>query len=237
MVSGYFKKEKGFTLLEVLIVLVILSIIAMIATINVSSALKRSRLEAAGNQVQSFVESASIYAREKSRGVFVWLHNAPAPGGGGGNWWYCYLIEDTNRNDTLDYQIINPNAVPPGAGTAADGDNYIMSEKVGIEGGVALPSDIVIANTNQADPTSWGGRHTWPVPNAFPDDYLLLCDPRALAFNPNSGTQIMQPSIISLTHIEMLDDTGNPGGSLHPNFRFDLTVSPLWHTKLDKVLY
>ncbi|MCX7830713.1 MAG: prepilin-type N-terminal cleavage/methylation domain-containing protein, partial [Acidobacteria bacterium] len=142
------KKEKGFTLIEVLVVLAILAVIAVIATINVGNTLKKQRLEAAANQLQSFIESASVYARERSRGVFVWIHRGQAPGGGG-NWWYCYLIEDTNRNDILDYQINNPNAIPPGAGTAADGDNYINSEKAGLAGGGALPQDILLPEVNE----------------------------------------------------------------------------------------
>lgn len=224
------KEERGFTLIEVLVVLAILSIIALIVTINVSSALKRSRLEAAANQFQSFVEGASVYARERSTGVFVWLHRDNAPQGGE-QWWYCYLIEDTNRNNILEYQITNPNGVPPGNGTAADGDTFINSEKIGLEGGIALPPDIAIPGVAEVDPTAWGGRHNWPTPNDFPNDYLLLCDPRGLPFNPNTGVQIMQPSIISLTHSEMVNHT------LGPRFRFDITVSPLWHTKLDRANY
>lgn len=230
MALGSSKKEKGFSLIEILVVVSILAVIAVIATINVSTTLKKQRLEAAANQFQSFVESASVYARERSRGVFVWLHRDQAPGGGG-NWWYCYLIDDTNRNDVLDFAITNASAVPPGNGTAADGDDYIFSERVGLEGGVALPYDIVIPEVNEADPNAWQGRHSWPVPNAFPQDYLLLCDPRALAFNPNTGAQMQQPAIISLTHQEMVD------GHLQPAFRFDITVSPLWHTRLEKVLF
>lgn len=223
------EKEKGFTLIEVLVVLAILGIIAVIATINVSSTLKKQRLEAAANQLQSFIESASVYARERSRGVFVWIHRDQAPGGGG-QWWYCYLIEDTNRNDILEYQINNPSNIPPGAGTAADGDTYINSEKVGLSGGVALPQDIILPEVIDPDPTAWGGQHNLPIhPNGT--DYYILCDPRSLVFNPNMVAQILQPSIISITHEEMVD------GNLHPRIRYDITISPLWHTRLDRVLY
>lgn len=232
------EKEKGFTLIEVLVVLAILGVIAVIATINVSSTLKKQRLEAAANQLQSFIESASVYARERSRGVFVWIHRDQAPGGGGGQWWYCYLIEDTNRNDILEYQINNPSNNPPGAGTAADGDTYINSEKVGLESGIALPYDIVVhSSTGQPnvapalgnDPDgNWPGFNNWPV---IDNDFCLLCDPRGLPFVPNVSAKIVQGTAISLTHREMAD------GTLRQRTRFDITVSPLWHTKIDKVFY
>lgn len=230
MAFGLMKKEKGFTLIEVLVVLAILAVIAVIATVNVSSTLKKQRLEAAANQLQSFIENAATYARERSRGVFVWLHRDVALGGGG-NWWYCYLIEDTNRNDVLEFQITNPGSIPPGAGTAADGDTYINSEKVGLPGGVALPYDILLPEVSEVDPTAWGGQHNWPVhPNGT--DYFILCDPRSVVFNPNPPfSQILQPTTISLTHEEMIN------GNLHPRIRYDIIISPLWHTKLDRVLY
>jgi len=127
------KQEKGFTLIEVLIVVAILGILAVVITLNVSSTLKRQRLEAGASQLQSFIESAATYARERSSGVFLWLHQDDAPGGGD-QWWYCYLIQD-DGDDILNYDIDDPNAVPPGHGL----DTYIMSERVGLEGGVAFP--------------------------------------------------------------------------------------------------
>jgi prepilin-type N-terminal cleavage/methylation domain-containing protein len=228
------KEEKGFTLIEVLVVIAILGIIALIVTLNVSSAIKRQRLEAGASQLQSFIEGAAIYARERSSGVFVWLHQGNAPGGGGDQWWYCYLIQD-NGDDILNYQINDPNAVPPGNGP--DGDTYIISEKVGLEGGIALPFDIVIHPTTgqpnvapvSDDAGGWPGFNNWPVFNN--NDFYLLCDPRGLPFNPNVPVQIVQPTTISITHREMA------AGELSQKIRYDITISPLWHTKVDQVLY
>lgn len=224
--------EKGFTLVEVLVVLAILGIISVIVTLNVANVLKRQRLEAAAQQFQSFVESAANYARERSRGVFVVLHQAQV---NGSNWWFCYLIEDTNGNDQLDYAFSNnPNAVPPGNGY----DTFIQAEKVGLEGGMSLPQDIVL-HTPTGQPNAipvlgndandgWPGFNNWPIFNQT--DYYLLCDPRGYTFNPISGTQMAYSTAISLTHIEMAQNQLR-------GMRFDISISPIWHTKLDKVMY
>ena len=225
--------EKGFTLVEMLIVVAIMALIAGIATIGISSTLKRQRLDAAGFQLQSLIESASSYARGNSTAVFVWLAQRGAPGGGTGNWWYCYLIQDTNGNSVLNYTIVNANASPPGNGA----DTWIDTEKAGLEGNIYLPQDLVLAaqngQPNQVPPSLPG---QWPGPNNWPkngNDYILMCDPRAYPYNSTlaTATQITQPTAISITHQEMVS------GALVPRYRYDITVSPLWHTRIDKVMF
>ena len=231
--SGSGTGEKGFTLIEMVIVVAILAVVAGIATIGISDTLKRQRLDAAANQLQSFIQSASYYARQNSIGVFVWLAHRPAPGGGGTLWWYCYLIQDTNGNDVLDYNLTSPSSSPPGNGA----DTWINAERSGMESGVALPNDIMIAAQNGAPnanppvlPKQWPGPSNWPVSAT---DFILLCDPRILPFDPTlaAPAQITRPLAISLTHSDMVTKT------LQPKFRYDITVSPLWQTKLDKVGY
>ena len=223
------RREKGFTLIEMLTVLAVISIIAAIATVSVSRTLKKQRVEAAGNQLQSFIESAAVHARERSNGVFVWIHRDNAPGGAAEQWWYCYLIEDANGDDILDYVITQPNNTPPG--NPANADRYITTQIVN------FPADIVIAAQNGATtsappnlPNQWPGPNNWPMVG---NDFLLLCDPRGLPFNPTLAAirQINNPVAISLTHQEMTT------GELAPGIRYDITISPLWHTRLDTVLY
>jgi prepilin-type N-terminal cleavage/methylation domain-containing protein len=224
------KGEQGFTLVEMVVVVAILAIIAVIATINVSTTLKKQRVEAAANQLQSFIESASVYARERSTGVFVWLHRDVSPGGAG-LWWYGYLIADTDGDDILDYVITDPNGQPPG-NPAANADTYILTQKV------ALPEDITLSpNSGPTNvvpallPNQWPGPNNWPVNPNDNADFLILCDPRALPFDPNGATQIQAPTVISVTHQEMVD------GAVNPGMRYDITISPLWHTKSVLVLY
>lgn len=217
--------ERGFTLIEMVIVVAIIGIIAVIATISVSQTLKKQRLEAAANQFQSFVESAAVFSRERSCGVFVWLHRGPSPDNLN-QWWYCYLIADTNRNDILEFNLVNPWEEPPGLPAAADGDEYLRTEKI------QFPSDIEVAPPTALNPGEvWPGPNNWPANPNDAADYLILCDPRGLPFNPNGPQQILGPSVISITHQEMIT------GQLSPGIRYDLTVSPLWHTRQNVVIY
>ena len=219
------KREQGFTLIEMITVVAIIAIIAVIATISVSKTLKKQRLEAAANQLQSFIESAAVFSKERSCGVFVWIHRDANPSGTG-MWWYCYLIADTNRNDILEFNINTPWAPLPGVPAAGTDDQFIATEKV------QLPEDIALAPTTPLNPGNvWPGPNNWPANPGNATDFLLLCDPRALPFDPNGPTQILGPSVISVTHQEMVD------GSLHPKIRYDITVSPLWHTRQNSVMY
>ena len=223
------KGERGFTLIEMLIVVAIIAIIAGIATITVSTTLKKQRVEAAANQLQSFVESAAVQARERSRGVFVWIHRDNAPGGGA-MWWYCYLIEDTNGNDLLDFAVTDPAAAPPG-NQAANADTYIHMDPMVLPGDLELaPSNGAATSSPPSLPAQWPGPNNWPQTGA---DFLVLCDPRGLPFNPVLATprQIVNPIAISLTHQEMTQR------AIHPGIRYDITLSPLWHTRLDTVMY
>lgn len=226
MAAAVKKGEKGFTLIEMLTVLAIISIIAAVATVSVSKTLKKQRLEAAANQLQSFIESASVHARERSCGVFVWLHRGNSPQGGS-QWWYCYLIADTNRDDILDYNLANPWEEPPGAPSSGNDDRYLRTERI------QLPDDLVLspAGSPLNPGPVWPGPNNWPAHPAIAGDFLMLCDPRGLPFDPNGPNQIMGPTVISITHQEMVNE------DLHPKIRHDITISALWHTRQESIMY
>jgi len=122
-----------------------------------------------------------------------------------------WMVSDTNQDDALGFDPDNPQAGPdmPLAG----GQMFLPSD-IGLHPGDAIP----------------GGVNQWPVING---NFVLLCDPRGYPFNcaVAPATQITTPVSISLTHNEMLS------GALHPRFRYDVTVSPLWTISVDRVGY
>lgn len=73
-------RERGFTLLEMLIVVALVALITVIMIIAVSRAIKRQRLEVAARQLQSLIEKAYVLQAQNHTGVFVVL-NATAGDG------------------------------------------------------------------------------------------------------------------------------------------------------------
>lgn len=198
--------ERGFTLMEVLIVATILGIIAMILTMNIGNVLKKQRLETAAEQVNSFLRMAQVASAGNSQGAFVVI----APNGDGSH--TLWMVADTDANSALGFDPANPTAGPDLP--VPQRDQLILTQ------------DIVI-HPEQAIP---GGVNNWPVVGG---NFVLLCDPRGLPFNPSVAPALpfTGPVRLSMTHAEMLT------GGLHPYFRFDITVSPLWHSTLDRVGY
>ncbi len=214
--GGAKSREAGFSLIELLVVVFIIAIIAMVLTINVSTTLKKQRLETAARQLQSFIERAYVVSAERSRGVFVVISPNPAASPYGAGSWTVFLVTDTNANDILDFNPAAPAAGPD----------------------LPVTEDVMIITQDMAlspQPPTWGGLNNWPAVGGGPaaGSFVLLCDPRGLPFNPTAApaAQISQLTRISLTHQEML------AGVLHPRFRYDITVSPLWHSSLDRVMF
>jgi prepilin-type N-terminal cleavage/methylation domain-containing protein len=200
--------EKGFSLIEVLVVVAILGLIATILTLNVSNTLKKQRLETAAEQLKSQVQLAQVLSAERSVGAFVVIA-AQADGSH-----VVWLVVDTNANNQLDFDPTNP---------YAGADQPIRGTELN------LTRDIVLA-TSQTPATYWNGINFWPVVNG---NFALLCDARGLTFDPSRVPPAPFESAVplSLTHVEMAT------GTLRPKFRYDLTVSPLWHTTLEREMY
>jgi prepilin-type N-terminal cleavage/methylation domain-containing protein len=96
---------------------------------------------------------------------------------------------------------------------------------------MTLTNDLLLAAADQTNP--WPGFNEWPKQGS---NYVLLCfSPRWVPYQPATSSspavQISTDTLISLTHSEMVN------GTLHPRIRYDITLSPLWHTKMDKVIY
>ncbi len=118
----------------------------------------------------------------------------------------------------------------------ANGDGLLQDPATGgadvllqAEGTNVLTNDLLLSPpTPLAPPPTWPGPNNWPQANG---GFVLLCSTGGQPFAPGTTTALTIPQVISITHSEMA------GGSLRPRIRYDFTVSPLWHTRLDKVLY
>lgn len=202
------KSEAGFTLIEMLVVVAIIGMIALIMTINVIATLKRGRLDTAANQLRSLVESARIAALDQRTGVFVVISQ------NGDGSWTAQLVADTNGDGDLTFDPANPNAGP---------DMPVRQHLF------LLTNDLAVAPTTApAAGLMWPGPNNWPVSNG---SFVLRCDLRGQPWAPGGAAALTTPAIISITHGEMAN------GTLRPRVRYDITLSPLWHTTMNKVLY
>lgn len=73
-------RERGFTLLEMLIVVALVAMITLIMIIAVSKAIKRERLKVAARQLQALIEKAYVLQAQNRTGVFVVLRATAADG-------------------------------------------------------------------------------------------------------------------------------------------------------------
>ncbi len=118
----------------------------------------------------------------------------------------------------------------------ANGDGLLQDPAIGgadvllqTEGTNVLTNDLLLSPpTPTAPPPTWPGPNNWPQANG---GFVLLCSTGGQPFAPGITTALTVPQVISITHSEMANS------SLHPRIRYDITVSPLWRTRLDKVLY
>lgn len=206
------QREAGFTLIEMIVVVAILGVIALIMTVNVIATLKKGRLDTAANQLQSVIESARIAALEQRTGVFVVI----SPNGAGE--WIAQLVADTNSDGNLTFNPTSPNAGP---------DMPVRQHSV------LLTEDLVLATTTMpAAGLTWPGPNNWPtVALSTGTSYVLRCDQRGQPWAPGGSAALTTPQMISITHNEMAN------GTLRPPARYDITLSPLWHTKMDRVIF
>jgi prepilin-type N-terminal cleavage/methylation domain-containing protein len=91
------EKEKGFSLIEVLVVVAIMGMLAVILTVATSKTLKRQYLESAAIELRSFIDRAYVLTAQQGRGVFAEITPVQTDGTR-----IVRLVEDTNENGTLD---------------------------------------------------------------------------------------------------------------------------------------
>ena len=92
-------KQKGFTLVEVMIVLAILGILAAVATPMITSMLPRYHLRAAARELVIDFKKAKMEAVKRNRNVLLQFTPVAVGAAAGGSYQLCV---DNNNNDLCD---------------------------------------------------------------------------------------------------------------------------------------
>ncbi len=215
-------RERGYSLVEMIIVVALLGTIAAMATIKVGDTLKRMRTEAAAQDFKGFLDNVFLLANQGvyfddtsgdvSRfpsasatrvqvSVFTQLSNREGDG-----FIYADIMPDVNNNGLPDDPVLDPD---PNTGHSMDA--------------FRLTNDLSLSQTN-ADEV--GG--TWPLSGGIP---TIMCDNQGRAIDPNTRRTITTTAVMPVTHREMVDD------NIYPKVSYTVSVTPLWQVTTVKEFF
>jgi len=217
--SQSIRKERGFSLLEMLIVVLILGLIATVATFEVSKTLKKQRVEAAGQDFKALLDSVYLLARN---GVFIdpadpaVVSKYPFPGSERNQVAIFAFVTDQDPDGERWVEImpdVNNNLAP---------DDALLDEEANghCREGMRITTDLSLS-TADAD----GIEGNWPIANGQP---TIMCDIQGQAVDPNTGSIMTATLTIPVTHEEMVFD------ELRPKSSQVVTVTPLWQVTVTK---
>ncbi len=203
------RKERGFTLVELLVVLAILGLTLTIAGIQVMRTLKRSDLSSTAQAIQLLASRAQLEAQRRSTTVF--LRIAPE----------VPCVADT----TPGFVPIELWADANNNGVREDTDTLIETLRIGLKEGHTCTDDqrlsLSTVNRNQIESTNWSNNATPRVA-----ERLLACDTFGRTINPATGLQIAATATLSITHVDMVAD------KLQPHLNEQLRISPAWSVEI-----
>jgi prepilin-type N-terminal cleavage/methylation domain-containing protein len=202
-IEGARSSPRGFSLVEVLIVVFLLGVLAAIGTISILPALKKGRLEQAGESVRGVVGGARAQAAMNQ--CFVFIMVGPS--------------ENTNLPKRLEVVVDrNRNMVPD------DANNFFTA------GAGSMNEDILFSTVavDQVE-TNWPlytGPRTDSDGNSLATPYdnqyrALVVNATGKTFNPD-GAMVTATQTLTLTHRDMV------AGSLRPLQRRVIRVGPLF---------
>lgn len=200
-------KQRGVSLLELLVVLAILAIIFTLGAMLVGPPLKRAQLAGAANDLVVFGQRVSAQRRlqRAGQGSVIFVRATPASR-------QFTMIEDSTGDGQ--YQA------PAGAGT----DTQIAGQELVLPNTIAFyPSGA----TPPALPATYGP--SWQGWSAVTTDFVLGVDFQDRAIS-SGGAQISQAAVVNLTHVDMLS------GAVSPLVVYRISIRPVWGVRLQRLV-
>ena len=201
--------RRAFSLVELLVVVAILGIILAIAVGQASKSFRRAKVDSIADTIRNFIQDAGAQVQKQNLPVFIELSWVAAPSPG---FYRFQAIADSLTNGVLDGPPYNP------IGT-------IDATKDSIVAQYDVPSEIAlsgIVGAAQIESTLWSTN------TADQSTRSLLCDFQRRTINPTSGGQIAGVATLSVSHVNMLQSSGQ----LKPLINDQIRINPIWSARI-----
>lgn len=133
-------KQRGFTLIELVVTMAVLALLALAATPSITDWLRNARLRNMTESVQTGIQQARNEAVRRNRQVSFWLVNLPTPGVMDNN---CALSDGSNANGWV-VSIDSP------AGACADANSLTTTPMIVARAALAQGSSGVRLTSSNA---------------------------------------------------------------------------------------